>query len=70
MEFLVSSPMVRLDAIRDLKGAGYAASAPAEEDQGDGEYTLHVRNLPSGEEERVVEIVLAVDPSARRVAQG
>jgi hypothetical protein len=67
MIFVVASPMVRLDAIRDLKSAGYGASAPSEDDQGDTGYTLFVEEFPAGEVDRVEEIILALDPGAHRV---
>lgn len=66
MRLLVASPTLRLDAIRDLKAAGYGASAPKEEDQGDTGYTLFVEDFPASAEEHVLEIVRAVDPSVTR----
>ena len=64
MILLVSSTELRLDVIRDLKAAGYSASAPKEEDQGDSGYTLYVEDMPARERERVLEIARSVDPSA------
>ena len=64
MILLVASTELRLDVIRDLKAAGYTASAPKEEDQGDTGYTLHVEGVPAGERNRVLEIARSVDPSA------
>lgn len=65
MILLVSTTELRLDAIRDLKAAGYTASAPKEEDQGDSGYTLYVEGVPADERDRVLEITRTVDPAAQ-----
>jgi len=65
MILLVSSTELRLDVIRDLKAAGYAASAPKEEDQGDSGYTIFVEEVPAGERDRALEIARSVDPSTQ-----
>jgi len=65
MNLLVASTTLRLDVIRDLKAAGYVASAPKEEDQGGSGYTLFVEGVPAGERDRVLEIARSVDPSAQ-----
>ncbi len=64
MIFLVASPSLRLDAIRDLKAAGYGASAPTEDEQGGTGYTLVVGDAPADDAGRLLDIVRAVDPSA------
>ncbi len=67
MILLVASANVRLDVIRDMKAVGYIARAPKEEDQGSNGYTLYVEGVPAGEEERVINIARAVDPSVERL---
>jgi hypothetical protein len=66
MKYLVSSARQRLDAIRDLKAAGFTASGPVENDTDshNDHYTLNVTAFPPGQAERVDEILRDVDPQA------
>jgi hypothetical protein len=69
MRYLVSSAMQRLEAIRDLKAAGFGASAPVEDDtdhRGDDVYTLEITDFPPGEAARIEDILHDVDPGATR----
>ncbi len=59
----VSSPEARLDVLRDLKAAGYGASAPHEDDQGDAGYTIVVTDSPGGED-GLLGLARAIDPDA------
>ena len=66
MILLVASPELRLDVVRDLKAGGYIVTGPHEDDQGDaGAYSVHVEDVPGSEEERVMQIARAADPSVR-----
>lgn len=66
MILLAGSASLRLDVIRDLKAAGYLASAPKEdEDEGDSGSTLFVEDPGSGETDRVLMIARAADASVQ-----
>jgi hypothetical protein len=72
MRYLLSSAMQRLDAIRDLKAAGFGASAPVEDDtdgRGADVYTLDITDYPSGAADRIERILHDVDPGATREDQ-
>jgi hypothetical protein len=69
MRYLVSSAEQRLEAIRDLKAAGFGASAPLEDDterDGVDVYTLDVTDFPPAQADHVERILLDVDPGATR----
>jgi hypothetical protein len=66
MILIAGSAELRLDVIRDLKAAGYVASAPneAEDEAGTG-YSVHVEDPGTGERDRVLTIARGADPSVR-----
>jgi hypothetical protein len=65
MILLASSAELRLDMIRDLKGGGYLASAP-KEDEPEAGYTVHVEGVPAEEQARVLDIARGADPAVEQ----
>lgn len=66
MILIAGSPSLRLDVIRDLKAAGYIASAPKEDEaEMDSGSTLYVEDPGPRETERVLKIARAADPAVQ-----